>query len=303
MPGGSSCGAAVAVSCGLAPISIGTDTSGSVRVPASLNGLTGHHSSPGRYPTEGVFCLSATLDTIGTLAKSVEDCLLMDCALRGEEIISEQPFDLSSLKLLIPDNYICDDCASDVISRFEAAIENLTAHGVQIKRCVIEDINHYAQTMTRHGALVTAEAYYERQADLKPPRCELIDPLLVTRLSLGENMSAADLIAIHRARKALHMGLMAHLDEGYILTMPTVPVTAPKLRPLLDDAELFATTNLKLIRNTMIASIAGLCSLTLPSGRDRNGLSVGTLFCAKPGDDRHLMRYGLALSKLLQPEM
>lgn len=115
IPGGSSSGAAVAINCGLAPVSIGSDTSGSVRVPASLNGLVGHHSSPQRYPTKGVFCLSSTLDTIGTLAKTVEDCLLMDCALRGEDIVSEEAYQLADLKLIIPENYISEDCDADVI--------------------------------------------------------------------------------------------------------------------------------------------------------------------------------------------
>ncbi len=301
VPGGSSCGAAVAVSCGLAPISIGTDTSGSVRVPASLNGLVGHHSSPGRYPTDGVFCLSSTLDTIGTLAKTVEDCLLMDCALRGENIVSEQPLDLATLKLIIPENYICEDCERDVIENFEVTIELLASCGVKIKRCIIDEISFYSQTMAQHGALVTAEAYYGRQKDLTPERQKLVDPLLVTRLKLGEKMSAVDFIAILEARKKLHKGLMAHLSAGYILAMPTVPLTAPRLKPLLDDADLFAKTNLTLIRNTMIASIAGLCSLTLPSGLDKNGLSIGILFCGQPGTDRHLMQYGIALSAAQRP--
>lgn len=300
IPGGSSCGAAVALGCGLAPIATGTDTSGSVRVPASFNGLVGHHSSPGRYPTDGVFCLSPTLDTVGTLAKTVEDCLLMDCAYRGEDLKLECALALSGLKILVPDNYVCDDCDPDVIANFEDTMAHLAARNVEVVRHVIPEIDYYADIMAQHGALVTAEAYFGRQQDLKPPRSDMIDPVLVTRLRLAETMSAVDLVTIFQARKKLHDSLMAYLSDGYVLAMPTAPHTAPLLQPLLDDPVLFAKTNLKLIRNTMIGSIAGLCGLTLPTGKDRNGLSIGTLFCGAPDTDRQLLRFGLSLSEVLE---
>jgi aspartyl-tRNA(Asn)/glutamyl-tRNA(Gln) amidotransferase subunit A len=122
-PGGSSSGSAVAVATGLAPVAIGTDTSGSIRVPASFNGVTGYKSSTGRYPMAGVFPLSRTLDSLGPLANTVEDCVLVDAALRGSLVPETCRLPVADLPLIVPETLVLDGCEPAVLANFEAAID------------------------------------------------------------------------------------------------------------------------------------------------------------------------------------
>jgi aspartyl-tRNA(Asn)/glutamyl-tRNA(Gln) amidotransferase subunit A len=133
-PGGSSSGSAVAVASGLVPVAFGTDTSGSVRVPASFSGLVGYKSSTGRYPMEGVFPLSRTLDSLGPLAHTVEDCVLVDAAVRGVLFPEARRLAVSDLRFLVPETLVFDDCEPAVRANFEAGIDRLATAGASVER-------------------------------------------------------------------------------------------------------------------------------------------------------------------------
>lgn len=298
IPGGSSSGAAVSVARGLAPAAIGTDTSGSVRIPASLCGLVGHHTSPGRIDRARVATLSMSLDTVGSLAHCVEDCILLDRVLRGEDAGAGigEPVHIAKLSAIVPENYACDDLDPDIARHFETALEILAAAGLQVERGPIDELDAFARTRARHGTLVTAEAYYIFRDRLDDPR---IGENTATRLRNGEKMSAYDLLAIQQTREALSISMAARLRPGKLLMMPTVPHGAPTIASLEENGERFAEVNLRTMKNTSLGNFFGLCGVTLPCGQDANGIPVGLLMCGPPGGDEGLLRAALAIERTL----
>ena len=134
VPGGSSSGSAVAVARGLVPVAIGTDTGGSVRVPAALNGVIGYKASSQRYPMDGVFPLAPTLDTLGIFARNVRDVVMVDAAMCGLLAPIVRPTALKGLRVLVPDNVVLEGCDAAVIANFETALARLAAAGALIER-------------------------------------------------------------------------------------------------------------------------------------------------------------------------
>ena len=158
-PGGSSSGSAVAITCGLAPCAIGTDTGGSVRIPAAFNGLVGFRTSEGRIDKRGVAPLSPTLDTVGPLARSVEDCVLLDMILRGAVGPEVRPRPVSQLSLLVPETVVLDDLDDAVAANFEQGVAHLEKAGARIRREKLDLFTEMARMTAELGSIVAAEAY------------------------------------------------------------------------------------------------------------------------------------------------
>ena len=162
--GGSSSGAAVAVSGGLAPCAIGSDTGGSIRAPASFCGIVGFKTSEGRIDKQGVFPLSRTLDTIGPLAHTVEDCVLIDMALRGQSDAPLRPIDLSGVEFVVPDKTGIDDADAAVEANLETTLNRLAAAGAKVTSRPIPQIGAMRALTAQFGSMVAIEAYAEHRA-------------------------------------------------------------------------------------------------------------------------------------------
>lgn len=301
IPGGSSSGAAVSIARGLAPAAIGTDTSGSVRIPASFCGLVGHHTSAGRIDRARVATLSMSLDTVGSLAHRVEDCIVLDRLLRAQDagIDDDDIADIAELSVIVPENYVCDDLDPDIARQFENALETLAAAGLQVERRRFGELDAFERTMARHGTLVTAEAYYILRDALDGPRGQLIGKNTASRLRNGARMSAYDLLAIQQSRKALCASVAAKLKPAKLLMMPTIPRSAPAIATLEASAERFAQVNLQTMRNTSLGNFFNLCSVTLPCGKDANGIPIGLLICGLAGSDSQLLGAALCIEREL----
>ncbi len=299
VPGGSSSGSAVAVASGLAPCAIGTDTGGSVRIPAAFNGIVGYKSSERRIDKAGTFPLSTTLDTIGPLARSVEDCVLLDLALRNGVVSEVRRAALSSLALVVPENVVHDGIEEDVAANFEAALTRLGKAGVRITRRRVPILDEVQEITARHGSITAAEAYVVHYDRVESDAVKRIDPRVVARILGGKRMSAHDLLAIQQGRARLIPALAQELD-GALLAMPTLPHTAPEIAPLDADQERFNATNLKTLRNTMLGNFLALCGLALPTGRDRRRLPTSLLLSATGGLDEALLSYGLEVERVLR---
>ncbi len=130
-PGGSSSGSGVVVAAGIVPIAIGTDTGGSIRIPAAFNGVVGYKSSTGHYPMDGVFPLSRTLDTLGPLAHTVEDCVLADAVLRGLTKPKVKARPVRGLEILVPTDVVFDGAEDAVVNNFEASLARLRKAGAR----------------------------------------------------------------------------------------------------------------------------------------------------------------------------
>jgi aspartyl-tRNA(Asn)/glutamyl-tRNA(Gln) amidotransferase subunit A len=298
-PGGSSSGSGVSIAAGLAPCSIGSDTGGSVRVPASFNGVTGYKSSEGRIAKDGVFPLSETLDTVGPLARSVEDCVLLDMALRGAVTSDVRRADLSGLTLVIARNVVLDGLDDAVGANFETALSRLSAAGARIERRAMPLLDEVQRVTREHGTITAAEAYAFHHSRVEGPDAQRIDRRVVSRILGGKRMSAYDLLTIQQGRQRWSQSLAADLD-GAFLAMPTTAITAPAVAPLEANEELFHATNLKTLRNTMLGNFLGVCALALPFGEDRLGLPTSVMINATGGADEKLLSFGLAIEAALQ---
>ncbi|MGA8585869.1 MAG: amidase family protein [Roseiarcus sp.] len=292
--GGSSSGSAVAVAAGLAPCAIGSDTGGSIRAPASFCGIVGFKTSEGRIDKRGVFPLSRTLDTIGPLARTVEDCVLIDMALRGRSGPPVRPLDLNGVEFVVPDKTGIDDLDAAVAANLEAAMKRLAAAGAKVKSRPAPLIGAMRALTAQHGSLVAIEAYAEHRAILESADAQRMDRRVVRRAMGGRGVSGDDVIKLQRGREDLIAALGAEL-KGALLVLPATPMTAPPIDALERDDELFRATNLRAIHYTFLGNLFRMCGLALPCGEDAAGLPTGVQFLAPGGDDDRLLSIGLGV--------
>lgn len=298
-PGGSSSGSGVAVAGNLAPVAIGTDTGGSVRIPAAFNGITGYKSSEGRIDATGVFALSRTLDTVGPLAQTVEDCILADAAMRGIVGGMVHRADPKSLRVFVPESVVLDGLETAVAANFEAVLERLQSAGVSITRGRLPEFEEAAALTGEIGTITAAEAYFEHAERVDGPDRARIDRRVVARIDLGKAMSATGLLRLQRARLAAMASLAARLD-GALLAMPTAPHVAPLTAPLEADDALFHKTNLLTLRNTAIGNFLNLPGVAIPNGTGEGGMPTSFLLSAPAGADERLLGAALALEDLIR---
>jgi len=296
VPGGSSSGSAVAVATGLATAAIGSDTGGSVRVPAAFNGIVGHKSSEGRIDKRGVVPLSYTLDTVGPLARTVEDCVLLESAMRGT-VPGVRRADVAGLRLVVSETLFFDDAEPAVVAAFEAAVKRLESAGVSVESRPVPELAEAARIMADHGTLVAVEAYDYHRERIEGPDVEEMDGRVVARILRGKTMTAYDLLTVMRARARLARSLAATLG-GALLAGPTVAHVAPEIAPLDGDPELFNTVNLKTLRNTMVGNFLDLPGVALPMASP-SPLPVSFLVSANAGEDERALSAALAMERLI----
>lgn len=301
VPGGSSSGSAVAVAAGIVPVAVGTDTGGSVRVPAAFNGIVGYKSSRGRHRMEGVFPLSQSLDTLGVFAHSVSDAAIVDAAmrLRSPSLPARPP--ASKLRLRVPTNVVFDAAEPAVLANFEASLERLARAGITIERGPIAELDAVQALFDRCGPLVAAEAYRLHTARVSDPAVAArMDRRVVDRIRLGARTTDplhAELLA---ERTRLIAAACRHFSADTLVAYPTVPHVAPLLAPLEADPALFADVNAKTLRNTALGSFLDWCGLSLPNGCDQDGLPTGLLLNGRPAGDDFLFSAALTLEPLVR---
>lgn len=302
VPGGSSSGSAVVVARGLAPAAIGTDTGGSVRIPAAFNGIIGYKASSGRYPMDGVFPLSETLDTLGVFARNVADAIVIDAAMCGLLAPAVRSASLEELRILAPTNVVLDDCEPAVARNFEAALTRLARAGATIERGPMPIFDDILALSARHGTIVAAEAYALHKTRVEGPDADRIDRRIVKRVRLAHTMPMVDYIAIIQARSRLIEQARRLLAGRCLVAMPTVPHAAPSIAALEADDELFFRMNAKTLRNTMLGNFLGWCGVSLPTGTDDVGLPTALLLSGAPGMDEQLLALSLAAEAIIRDE-
>ena len=219
--GGSSSGAAVAVAGGLAPCAIGSDTGGSIRAPASFCGIVGFKTSEGRIDKQGVFPLSRTLDTIGPMAHNVEDCVLIDMALRGQSSTSVRPLDLGGVEFVVPDKSGIDDAEPAVAANLETTLKRLAEAGAKVTSRPIPQIGAMRALSAQYGSFVAIEAYAEHRAIFDSADAQRMDRRVVKR-ALGGRVPERDALNLQRGREELIAGLTDELN-GALLVLPATP--------------------------------------------------------------------------------
>lgn len=297
IPGGSSSGAAVSVSDGMAAMGLGSDTGGSVRIPAALCGLTGFKPTAARIPRDGVFPLSTTLDSIGPIASSVACCALVDSVLAGDAPHVPPALPLKGLRLGVVQDYVLDGLDRAVAAAFGNALARLSQAGASVTDVRFEALLRLPQ-INQKGGLVVAEAYAIHR-ELIARRGADYDPRVASRTLRGADVSAADYIEVLNQRAAM-IAASARLAAPYdALLMPTVVMVAPAIAPLEKDDQLYGKTNLAILRNPSVVNFLDGCALSIPCHQPGEG-PVGLMLVGQNGEDRRLLAVGLAVESALR---
>jgi aspartyl-tRNA(Asn)/glutamyl-tRNA(Gln) amidotransferase subunit A len=298
-PGGSSSACGVAVAKGLLPVAIGTDTGGSIRIPASFNGVVGYKTSTGHYPMDGVFPLSRSYDTLGPLAQTVEDCVIVDAALCGLKAPKITERAIGGLEFLVPVNVMFDGVEDAVQVNFESALSRISMAGGKIKRATFSAFDAILRLVATRGNILGAEALHVHWDRVNGPDARRMDSRVVQRIKLADKMTAVDLVEVMAQRNQLITQTRAQIGDA-IVVCPTTPHVAMTIAPLEADMEEFFRANIKTLRNTMIGNFLDWCGLSIPSGSDRDNMPTGFLLSAPHGRDADILSSGLALESLIR---
>lgn len=291
-PGGSSSGAAVSVALGLAAAAIGSDTGGSIRVPAAWNDLVGFKPTHGAVSAAGVVPLCRRFDVVGPLARTVEDCTLIFAALTGARAVDLDGAASRRLRLMVLDGVPFDQAREAPVAAFEDAVDRLGQAGASITRAAPDMA---MRAMDVGSPLFAPEAYGEWREQIEDAP-DLMHPPILSRFRGGAQMVAAEFVArwndLHLAR-AEWANAVAGFDA---VILPTAAIMPPDARRLADDPDFFAAENLLTLRNTRIGNVLGLPAISIPTGHRACGLMA----LGAAGGDRALLRVAAAIEAALR---
>jgi aspartyl-tRNA(Asn)/glutamyl-tRNA(Gln) amidotransferase subunit A len=293
IPGGSSSGAAVSVSDRMCAVAIGTDTGGSVRIPAALCGLTGFKPTQASVPLQGTYPLSPTLDSIGPIGRTVSDCALLFDILGNTSHEYALP---ASLRLAVPVNYVTDGIDAAVDDAFEAAVARLERAGHVVERIEVPGFNRFAD-VARIGSFASIEAYAAQRALLRD-KAALYDPRVRVRLEAGGCAPADALPRLHHLRAEITADIAETLAPYDAFLYPTVPIVAPAISDL-DRDEAYTRANLLMLRNPTVVNFVDGCAVSLPVHRDGEA-PVGMSVAGLTGTDRRILAIARHVEQLVE---
>jgi aspartyl-tRNA(Asn)/glutamyl-tRNA(Gln) amidotransferase subunit A len=299
IPGGSSSGAAVSITDGMALGALGTDTGGSCRIPAALCGIVGFKPTAHRVPTAGAFPLSTSLDSIGPLAATVACCAALDAVLAGEPVADLSPFPLTGLRMAVPQTMVLENIEPAVARAFESALAALRKAGARIVDIPLRELAELPQINAK-GGLAAAEAYAIHRRHIVNSE-KMYDPRVLVRILRGQEQDAADYIELVNARADFIRRVAAITAPYDALVMPTVPVTAPRLADLAAD-DAYRSANFLVLRNPSIANFLDRCSISIPC-HQAGDAPVGLMLIGEHGADRRLLAIAAAIEAVVSPSL
>ena len=268
--GGSSSGAAASVAFGLAPAAIGSDTGGSVRIPAAWNDLVGLKTTAGLLPLTGTVPLCETFDTIGPLARNVEDCALLLGIMEGHPAPDLRGAELRGARLLVLETVALDGLRPDPAAAFDRSVARLGAAGARIEQLAAPEVT---EAMGLAALLFTAEAYAIWRDTIEAAPQKMF-PRILERFRSGAGFTAADYVAGWRRLRALRRIWADRVAGADAVILPTAPILPPHANRLMTDDAYYVAENLLALRNTRIANLLGLSAVTLPAGAPSCGISL-----------------------------
>ena len=261
IPGGSTSGGAVSVSTGAAWAALGSDTGGSLRIPAALQGLVGFKGTARLVPLEGCIPLSPTLDTAGAITRSVRDAALLHGILSGRPVDPDaRP--LAGWRLATTPTFMLDDLDPAVAAAFDRALATLRAAGARIEERALPALQRVTELQTQ-GGITAAEAWAWHHARLAD-RGDRYDPRVALRIRRGEAIAPPAYQALLDARRRWILDMTASMRDIDAFLSPTVPLQAPEIAPLLHSDDLFFATNARLLRNTAVVNLLDGCAISIP---------------------------------------
>lgn len=297
LPGGSSSGAGVALSAGLCALSIGTDTGGSVRVPAAMCGLFGLKTTAGRWPNKGAFPLDPQTDTVGLITRSARDARVafreLDSRLSVGQVKSAQPKDV--IKVGIPNYYMLDGLSSDVEEAFNRSLSTLQSHGVEVSSVDIPNLDgrerYFPVAMPAHLlSWLGVDEFMKYKEEM--------DPTVRSRIETGVDIKAHDYLKVCSERKeSVKLADDIYSDVNLVVS-PTTQTSALLVSDLKDPGKSLAAA-MGMTRNTQQANYFDWCAVTLPVGLDSCRLPVGIQLNARGMTEHHLLDMAVHIESLI----
>lgn len=302
LAGGSSSGSAVSVAEGIVPVSMGTDTAGSCRIPAAFNAVVGVKPSYGRFSLQGVYPLSHSSDAPGPIGIDVDSCFIVDRLISGEwdghgDIPVLQPANIGGLRLMVPESVVLEDLDPEVDACFERAVAGLADAGATVERRPAPVIDECVD-LFMNRAIAGYEAY-RLHRNMMEDHGDEYDPNVYSRILAYKDITRDEQEARYAAKLALKRSFAdaMHRDTFDAMICPTVACVPPRI----SDAQVETNTrriNLKCLRNTVTANNFDGCSLTVPC-HDAGSAPVGLMVSSVHGDDRRLYEIGAAVESTL----
>lgn len=300
VPGGSSSGSGVAVAAGMVPAAIGSDTGGSIRIPASMCGIVGLKPTFGRVSLNGVVPLSRTLDSIGPMTRSVEDAALIFRAINGPDAadpatsaapaldpIPSMRSGVRGMRLGVLAEREREGIAPEMLQAYDGAVDRLAQAGARIDPLLLhKPLDEY---LTHTGVLIAAEGYATHR-DLIHGDGARMDPHVRARFLSGQSVSAADYLHAVEQRQRAQRELSAAVVGFDAVLTPTTPISAVAI----DEVDEATPT---LSRFTRAVNYLGLCALALPCGFDRQGMPLSLQVIGRAFAEETVLRVGWAFEQ------
>ena len=295
IPGGSSSGAAVSVATGAALVGLGSDTGGSLRIPAALCGIVGFKSTARLVSLAGAIPLSTSLDTVGALTRSVRDAVTV------HEILSARTVQLpgkslSACRLAVARTLMQDGLSSTVATAFEKSLNILRQAGARIEEIGLEELDELA-SINATGGLSAAQSHAWHRKLLAEHEAQY-DPRVAIRIQRGARMSAADYIDLLAARQAWIARMETRLAGFDAVLSPTVPIVAPSIASVLHNDDEFFRINSLLLRNTSVVNMLDGCAISIPC-HTPGQLPVGLMLWHAALHDDALLELALQVEAVL----
>lgn len=299
IPGGSSSGAAVSVATGAAFIGLGSDTGGSIRIPAALCGLVGFKPTASRVPTQGAIPLSHTLDSIGALTRSVRDAILAHEILSAQTVAARAKV-LKDCHFAVAQSNMLNDLDADVARNFEASLKAIRDAGAKITTIALDEVAELGSIQSRGGFSAPELQSWLVPSGLWPARKAEFDPRAAMRIAMADSMSAADYVRLQLARQQWIVRVGTALRDFDGVLSPTVPLVAAPIADVApgaaQDAEFFRV-NALMLRNTSVVNLLDGCAISMPN-QPKGSLPTGLMLWHSAGSDSTVLQLALQIESL-----
>lgn len=297
VPGGSSSGSGVAVARRLAAAAVGSDTGGSVRIPASVNGIVGLKTTDGLLPTDGAVPLSTTLDTLGPMARNCDDAWTLFRAMAALPATALDA-DVGRLTLLAPTTLLTEGLEPEVERAFASALAVLAGLGHTVEVRALELLAEAPALYRRYGSFAGHEAWtiYERELT---ERTDEMDPRVTHRMTEYANSPSSNYIRLHYGMRDLRRRFWPQLAGVDAIVAPTLPILPPRIAAVRDDDDAYFAANSQVLRNTAPFNVLGCPAASVPCAVTPQGLSVGLMIVTRPGEDELALRIAKQLETTL----
>jgi aspartyl-tRNA(Asn)/glutamyl-tRNA(Gln) amidotransferase subunit A len=303
IPGGSSCGAGVSLWEESAMVALGSDTGGSIRIPAAFTGVVGHKTTKGRWPTDGMVQLSTTFDTVGALTRSVEDSVhffgSVDPRWSDPSLLMEalETSVLDGIRIALPECTIWEACQPDIRDVLESTLEEIESGGARLQRVVATMLDDAVDLYMSSGiGRAEINAFLHETLPEWPP---ILHPTVGQRLDGALPLKSEE----YRAAIAKHRRMAAFADtlfsDADVLVLPANLITPPPVAEIENDLDRYAEVNYATLRPACAINLLELCAISIPVGLDATGMPVGLQVVGRGGDDELLLGVALAIERAI----